>query len=163
MSTKQVNLTTLLNLLFLVMLSLGVSNCTKEPALVVIDTPIQPYFARFEVEGNQRGKNIDLSTAGIKGELTDITEKDVNGQCVMNGNTGEKIIRIDKTYWAKATDLEKEFVVFHELGHCYLGKRHIELASRTGTCVSIMHSGLGTCRFSYQVTTRAAYLDELFQ
>ncbi len=56
----------------------------------------------------------------------------------------------------------REFVVFHELGHCDLGRDHRDEAFDNGVCVSIMRSGLGDCRDYYHPRTREGYLDELF-
>jgi hypothetical protein len=53
-------------------------------------------------------------------------------------------------------------VVFHELGHCYLGRGHSEETHPNGVCKSIMRSGNGGCFDNYNSTTREAYLDELF-
>jgi hypothetical protein len=35
-------------------------------------------------------------------------------------------ILIDKDYWDKAPEAEKEMTILHELGHCILGRAHLE-------------------------------------
>jgi len=125
-----------------------------------IDAELQPYFDRFIAEGASRGEEIDLVAKRIEGFLLDIEEEDVAGQCSYSSSSTRKV-NIDINYWNRATDLEKEFVVFHELGHCYLERSHLdEEANRT--CTSIMHSGTSGCRFRYNAITRNSYLDELF-
>jgi len=73
------------------------------------------------------------------------------------------MLRIDATYWANATALEREFVIFHELGHCFLDRTHIDTKDVQGDCESMMHSGISGCQFRYTLASRVAYLDELFE
>lgn len=50
-----------------------------------------------------------------------------------------KWIEVDKPYWSQATNVERRALVLHELGHCELGKPHVE-AELEDTCqASIMH------------------------
>lgn len=69
---------------------------------------------------------------------------------------------MDETFWNTTSDRGKEFVVFHELGHCFLLRNHLEDTFLGGTCTSIMRSGTGSCRDNYGRLTRETYLDELF-
>lgn len=147
-------------------ISLLMSGCTKESSenLIVeeltIDVALLPYFERFVTEGANRGVTIDLVEKRIEGFLIDIEETDVAGQCSYSATSTRKV-NIDINYWNSATDLEKEFVVFHELGHCYLERTHSD-AQENRSCISIMHSGTSGCRFRYNSTSRSDYLDELF-
>ncbi len=127
---------------------------------LTIDAELQPYFDKFVEEGTLRGQTIDLTAKRIEGFLLEIEEEDVAGQCSYSSSSTRKV-NIDINYWNRATDLEKEFVVFHELGHCYLERSH-EDAQENRSCTSIMHSGTSGCRFRYNATTRSTYLDELF-
>ncbi len=142
------------------------SGCAKENQEnltveeLTIDTELQPYFERFVAEGAVRGMTIDLVEKRIEGFLIDIEETDVAGQCSYSATSTRKV-NIDINYWNSATDLEKEFVVFHELGHCYLERSHSD-AQENRNCTSIMHSGTSGCRFRYNATSRSEYLDELF-
>ena len=155
-----------INVIFFILYSLLVISCAKEhdENLIVeelnIDAALQPYFDRFVAEGINRGLAIDLGAKRIEGFLLDIEEEDVAGQCSYSTSSTRKV-NIDIDYWNSATDLEKEFVVFHELGHCYLERSH-EDAQENRNCTSIMHSGISGCRFSYDGISRNAYLDELF-
>lgn len=45
------------------------------------------------------------------------------GLCVVY-STGEKEIKIDPTYWSHIGFDERTALVFHELGHCVLGRDH---------------------------------------
>ena len=125
-----------------------------------IDEALAPYFERFVAEGTNRGQAIDLVAKRIEGFLIDIEEEDVVGQCSYSASSTRKV-NIDRTYWNSATDLEKELVIFHELGHCYLERSHSD-TQENRNCTSIMHSGTSGCRLSYTATSRGDYLDELF-
>jgi len=147
-------------------ISLLIMGCTKENdenliiATLNIDAELQPYFDRFVEEGAIRGENIDLAAKKIEGFLLEIEEEGVVGQCSYSSSSTRKV-SIDINYWNSATDLEKEFVVFHELGHCYLERSHLD-AQQNRNCTSIMHSGTSGCRFRYNTASRNTYLDELF-
>lgn len=156
------------NYLLIFVVSLCISSCAKDELAivqraVVVDNDLQKYFTLFEAEGKARGIDVDLAAAQIAGEIITIQEEQVVGQCSVNTSTGEKILRIDKTYWTKATAMQREFLIFHELGHCFLDRAHIDRADGNGNCESMMHSGLRDCKFSYTPASRAAYLDELFE
>jgi hypothetical protein len=127
-----------------------------------VDPSLQEYFDRFVVEGAARNVIVDYKASRIAGYLKIITQPGVIGQCAHSDSKPNTVI-IDKIYWNTATDLEKEFVVFHELGHCVLNRVHLDEADAMGNCISIMTSGTGSCHINYTVATRAALLDELFK
>ena len=137
----------------------------EEPAEVnnlYIAAELQPYFDLFEVEAAARGLDYNLSEENLEGYLLRIADDDVIGQCAFNTEQPRRVT-IDVTFWRRASDFEKEMVVFHELGHCVLDRDHVDDANPDGTCVSIMHSGLGDCRLNYNGTNKEGYLDELFR
>ncbi|MEL6925692.1 MAG: putative metallopeptidase [Bacteroidota bacterium] len=126
-----------------------------------VDERIQPYFDLFEQEGLARDVEVSLEGARVEGYIEAIEENNVLGQCQYSATSPRRVI-IDEQFWAQATDLQKEFVIFHELGHCYLNRSHDDTRSNNGTCSSMMQSGTTRCRFSYTNNSRDAYLDELF-
>jgi hypothetical protein len=141
-------------------LFLILGSCTPEEEIFV-SPELQDYFDRFAVEAGLRGVSFDYERDRIEGYILDISERDVTGKCTYNTHDPDQIT-VDQYFWRQASDLEKEFLVFHELGHCFLNRTHLDDANPNGTCVSIMHSGLGDCRNAYNVSTRSEYLDELF-
>ena len=126
-----------------------------------VDEALWPYFRRFEEEAATRNIEVDLNEAYITGLISDISTTNVLGQCSYSSNNPHQVT-IDKPFWNKASDLAKEFVVFHELGHCYLARLHDESKDSRGVCLSIMRSGTGDCRDNYSTTTRAVLINELF-
>jgi hypothetical protein len=119
------------------------------------------YFQRFEAEAAKRNVKVDLVGAKITGAIDEIAAENVLGQCNFRQNHAHHLI-IDKTFWTAASDRFREFVVFHELGHCALLRDHREDKLPTGACASLMRSGTLDCRDNYNATTRTLYLDELY-
>ena len=134
----------------------------EEKIFVNIPEPLWDYFERFEEAALERGFLFDLNNFNLTAEIVEITEEGVAGTCSYGSHT-PKHIEIDATFWNQSSDLFKEFVVFHELGHCFLFRDHREDATANGICLSLMRSGVEGCRDNYNLTTRAAYLDELFE
>ncbi|MEL6923639.1 MAG: hypothetical protein AAFO94_06275, partial [Bacteroidota bacterium] len=127
-----------------------------------VDQALWIYFQQFEEQALARGISIDLVQAGITGRIREISEQGVAGQCNYNSHQANHVI-IDKTFWDRTPPIYREFVVFHELGHCSLLRGHLETAvGRANVCTSIMRSGTGDCRDNYTSGTRSSYLDELF-
>ena len=138
-------------------------SCNKdETPQYFVDTPLQPYFDRFEVEAAARGLTIDLVALKISGDIRLISASQVIGECIHTDKEPNTVV-VDVVYWNGANDLEKEFLVFHELGHCALNREHIDDSDANGDCVSMMTSGTGLCHINYTEATRDALLDELFK
>lgn len=143
---------------------LVILGCQKESITITelfIDEELAPYLERFQEEAATRGITIDFAAAGISAFLEDIEEESVSGQCRHQSDGSHQLV-IDTGFWRQATEVRKEFVVFHELGHCALGRGHLDTSLADGTCASMMHSGLSGCRNAYNNLTRSYYLDELF-
>ena len=119
------------------------------------------YYERFENEAAERGIEIDLVAEGVTGAILEIEQDRVAGSCAFGSHISNHVT-IDLEFWNRSNDVSKEFVVFHELGHCSLHREHREDAMVDGTCASIMRSGIEDCFDNYRFSTRTAYLDELF-
>lgn len=126
-----------------------------------VDEPLQPYFDRFEAEAAARGVTIDLEALMVSGDVRLIGAQNVIGQCVHTEKEPNTVI-VDVVYWNGADDLEREFLIFHELGHCALNRDHVDDSDANGDCISMMTSGTGLCHINYTEATRTALLDELF-
>lgn len=136
--------------------------CEKDEAdyTVTVDEALVEYFELFIAEGAVRGVEVDLS--GISGYIEQIERVNVAGNCTITSE-GRREIRLDEVFWRSSTPTNREIVVFHELGHCYLDRGHDDTFNdETNRCNSIMNSGRAPCSFNYFGPLRAAYLDELF-
>jgi len=145
----------------IILLLAGLTNCQTEETTPVIniDARLLPYFERFESEASARGIEAPITTL-VSGKLAEVGG-DVVGQCEHYTNS-PNVILVDQQYWQNAKEFEKEYLIFHELGHCYLERNHLDEKNVAGNCISIMQSGQGNCRMTYNYSTREAYLDELF-
>jgi len=126
-----------------------------------VDEALWLYFARYEQEAARRGVEAELVAAEITGTIENLPGEQVAGQCNYHSHEPNHVT-IDQDFWEHASERFKEYVVFHELGHCHLLRGHREEAFPDGTCRSIMRSGTGSCRDNYRAETRSGYLDELF-
>jgi len=126
-----------------------------------VDERLWEYFRSFEVEAQARGLSFDLKALNILGVIQNIDQQGVAGHCKFGSHIDNEVT-IDNGFWARANAATKEFVVFHELGHCVLLRDHDETSLSNGVCASIMRSGVEECRDDYNQTTRKQYLDELF-
>ncbi len=155
---------TILSLIITIFL---LTSCYKDPIAILnptypgVDPELWPHFQNFEKEAARRGINIDLSTENLTGEIDNIHERGVLGVC-QYGSAINNHITIDEPFWNSSGSLYREFVVFHELGHCVLFRDHDESMNGNGICLSIMRSGTGQCRDAYTDQNRGYYLDELF-
>ncbi len=160
-------------LLFFPVLCLLIA-CQKEPLITLVDgtedfqrsyngvdRDLWIHFQSFENEGAKRDIIIDLTDADITGVIEQINEDQVIGQCNYYAHRPNHVT-IDQSFWNQASTIYREYVVFHELGHCYLGRPHNEAAFSNGICRSIMNSGTGACTSRYEMKTRNDYLNELF-
>ena len=143
-----------------ILILISVFSCSREYGYDV-DPEIQPFFDSFEVEAAARGITVDLEASGIGATIDFIRDNSTVGQC-QNSDEGNRRIFIDQAFWSDWDFYGKEFIVFHELGHCYLDRAHDNDVLPGNICESIMQSGVSGCNDAYGATTRESYLDELF-
>ncbi len=149
---------------FLLFVAFILMKCTKEEStdFTIPDTPseIQSYFDRFVQEGKARNVDLDLETMQVYAVFEEIGES-TGGRCSYTATSPHKV-SIDPTYWTEASETEKTFLVFHELGHCALGLDHDDSKDNKGRCMDIMQSGKGLCAESFSDSTYETQLDRLF-
>ena len=129
-----------------------------------IDPVFEGFVERFIEEGEKRGFSVDLASHNITIHFTNIDQEqspNVVGMCSYN-SLNQNDITIDYNFWQQAGDLQKEFILFHELGHCYLKRGHQSDAFQNGICVSIMRGADPGCSDAYTAANRDYYIDELF-
>ena len=150
-----------LQCLWLFSLLLWMASCQKEAVELRIDDEIAPYLTTFLEEAALRGLDMEPEMTNLEAYFTDIEGAGVVGQC-QTFSDGSADLLIEKNYWRSINSMKKEFLIFHELGHCVLGRSHLDTSDENGFCTSIMQSGTDDCNNNYNASTRAAYLDELF-
>lgn len=118
-----------------------------------------PYVELFQKELDARG--FSMVRASRMPIVFGPTEGNAIGYCIISGSS--RIVIINRGYWNVASEIERELLIFHELGHCILNMEHDETVRPDGTPASIMYpSSTPDIIWSYRIS-RDAYMDQLFQ
>ncbi len=132
-----------------------------------VDTEFESYVVLFEQDALKRNKILNLKTSGLIVEFATLKDNQA-GLC--HYETPIRI-EIDKEYWAKLKGksgeaLMKENLLYHELGHGILNRRHLNTTLENGDWKSIMCGGDKVnerpWNINYRGMRRAYYVDELF-
>jgi hypothetical protein len=118
----------------------------------------EPYFNSFLEEGLLRG--YDFTNNNINFYFADVELNNTAGLCYGN----DRII-IDRDWWNGANEKNKEWLIFHELGHCFLNRNHKNEKNINGECLSFMKGKENSFDCSenlYSTLWRDYYIDELF-
>jgi Zn-dependent peptidase ImmA (M78 family) len=150
------------NLLFLIF-SIIISGCaTGYQVDELIVYGFEDYITKFENDSIIYGRPTKIQELVIQfGDLRGYREeKNVVGLCQRAYNFQPPIITIDLNYWQQITDAEKEWLVYHELGHCILNREHREDRIRENNCVaSVMYP---KTEYACYENLQDYYLKELF-
>ena len=149
------------------------AGCEKDDFEPVYNVPeeFQPIIDTFIIEAKQRGLNYNITNLIVTyDETLDIS---YCATCNDKSNANaQKIIAINTTRcWNN--DLQKETLLFHELGHCFLGRDHDATVLPNGDPKSMMIKNnlsiyspcvyafgeVDNCNFVYK---RTYYINELF-
>lgn len=127
-----------------------------------VDSRLWVYFERFEDAATERGINFSLVASNVTGSIENEPGHDAPGRCLQDTNGTLHHVSIREDFWATASVTQREILVFHELGHCYLQREHEDSTLEDGSCTSLMRTGSSFCDDNYFEDTRDYYLDELF-
>lgn len=121
----------------------------SEPIIYRVEPDFVYYVDLFLVEAQDRGfdysdKNIILEFGSLDG-YSGITH---------HLRDGDFQIVIDSITWKSYNEIEREVLIFHELGHGILDRRHYE------DCLSLMSTH--TCKYTNYSDNRSEMLNELF-
>ncbi len=147
----------LLILLITISLMTVLSSCGKGTINVpVVDATLQPYVDTFNKYAKIYGAPqaiLTTLTFAPTGELSSHTL----AQC--NFDQGKVIVNLET--WPKYSDSVHEAMIFHELGHCVLGRiEHTDTVYSDGRYTSIMNTYMITAEV-YEAH-RDEYIAELF-
>lgn len=118
----------------------------------------EPYLTSFLEEASVRGYNFE--NHNVVFYFVDIENSNTGGICYQNGR-----IVIDRDNWNNKGEEYKEWLIYHELGHCILGREHKNEKSTSGECLSFMKGQENNFDCSdnlYSSLWRKYYIDELF-
>lgn len=159
------------SLLLLLCTILWLISCKKENLRSSIDPELAPFIQSFIEEGAKRG--VVLSTERLESQLVDmLTATNKDNICGYGdpgtGTSASPSIEIKNTddCWIDMSDLEKENLMFHELGHALLARPHINDKLPNGASPKSIMCGDGACSNFATLPAngllRDYYLDELF-
>lgn len=117
-----------------------------------------PYVTRFIEAGKSVGVKVDMGNAQIS--FLDELPHDFVGLCYPPTHE----VTILKSYWDRADDAHREALIFHELGHCVLGREHNTTTKNGYIAQSIMNPALMPVVDDeiYYKEHRQEYITELF-
>lgn len=156
------NLQRVYMLLLLLMGGVIAGSCEENVPAYNVELEFQEYVDRFIAEAAERGQTIDFSESGLSIQFRDAVSKESGGVCYL----GQHRIEIEKFFWDDASDLQREGLIFHELGHCELDRRHRNDLLPNGEWASRMRGdpvpeGLSVA-INYTETRKEYYTNELF-
>lgn len=111
---------------------MGFMACGRPP-IHNFNPAFEEYTSRFEVLGG-------LEIGDMTIQFGSLQDKDPGtvGVCTTYDDDTIRDIVIDTKYWNNVTDLQREELMFHELGHCVLNREHRNDALADGCPASIM-------------------------
>ncbi len=134
------------------------SSCTND----YVDPEFETYVNKFKTEAQARNVELDWNVTIKFGEI----EPRLAAKCSRNV-FGYRTITIDEYRWGLISENEKLFLIFHELGHCILNRKHDNKTFPTGQCRSIMNNSMVVnmkCSTDmYSENWVNYYFDELFK
>jgi len=136
------------------------TNCRNE-YIQKFPSELEPYVEEFILQANLHGLHMNLEDYNFEIKFGDIDDIHVAGSC----NRVENLIIIDYLLWERKDEQEKEWLIFHELGHCLLDRGHRNEKTQSFECMSIMKGVEEDFECSsnlYSQRWRNYYIDELF-
>ncbi len=133
------------------------SACGRAP----VDPAFQPYVDEFEQAMSDNNVRDGVNVEIVFGD----TGSAQNGLCHREGGQTPKI-SISRPVWNSFMDHQRRILIYHELGHCVLGREHTEAmhedADGSSYPDSLMAPSLPVVAQSFSLH-RAHYVEELFR
>lgn len=160
----------LMKIILFILISAGANSCVT---LSYYNSPevnpeAQVYLDSFKTEAAAQGyyyntDNLILQIIDVPNESDSRKGERTIGTCYYG--LDRPYIVIDSEWWGKADYYSREAVLFHELGHCYLGRLHKEdmmpFYENEDVQASLMNHVAPTG--STYITLRNYYIQELFE
>ena len=102
-----------------------------------VDSQFRPMLEMFVTLAATKDIQVDTSNLSMTFGLVRSVKSDTVGTCSQD-EVGVMVIKIHDESWAKMDPLQREELIFHELGHCLLDRPHCTTKVK-GKPISIMH------------------------
>jgi hypothetical protein len=122
--------------LILAIAALSLTACGRAPDS--IDPSLQVYVDSFRSSAQLEGVQLVDFTLDVK--FGEVVHDHLAGLC--SPDTTVNTITVDPTYWKMLSPTTREALMFHELGHCLLGRSHDTTLNNSGRPAQIMHPSL---------------------
>jgi hypothetical protein len=106
-------------------MAMALAGCGKKDVLDVAPE-FQEYVTRFEQVSADYGSPVTVSNLSI--HFGKMQSRNENGACEIIGDK-TPTITINEQVWDVMDDLEREALMFHEMGHCVLNLNHVKDAN----------------------------------
>lgn len=158
--------------LLILLLALGCEDDKKFEPVYQVPAELEPIIDKFLSESRDRGFSYQITNLIIK--YDENLKEPVCGTCneASKENNIQKVISIKSGFVCWTNDQELEVLIFHELGHCFLGRQHLSDTLPNGAPKSIMipneNSLYSPCVYALEEDDcnkryrRKYYVDELF-
>jgi hypothetical protein len=141
-------------------------SCGSASNSAQIPSDIAPIVAKFQQDALAQNHVVDTDSVQYSFQsLGQENGEQEIGDCQMNSDGSNPTVIIDTNSWASFSDTQKEMLVYHELGHCVLGRVHdSSYWAVPSTAFSIVNSLMypsQTDASNYEIY-RDHYMQELF-
>lgn len=87
------------------------------------DPVFSSYVEQFEEKAKKETSNQNFKVGDIPINFGDTTDPSYDGVCLVYDD-GTKEVIIKKSWWENRNLVSRRVMIFHELGHCRLGRKH---------------------------------------
>lgn len=148
------------NYIFVMFTALNITSCGDERPDGVIGEPFVATANEFQRDAENHHHAVDLSSLTIQfmgdEESQGASESGLLARC-----TGNEI-HVSQDFWDRSTDLSRKLILYHEMGHCILGRDHKDgFDPDKRIALSIMNSHAGAVIPNF-LDNEEYYLNELF-
>ncbi|MGE0616715.1 MAG: putative metallopeptidase [Bacteriovoracia bacterium] len=116
--------------------AIALNACGRAPVLELNE--FASYVETFEAEAAANGNPLKVQDLIIK--FSNKLDSKTEGLCTLGSDT--PTIEVNAKTFHKLSDIQKEALLFHELGHCVLGRAHANELANDGTVSSLMNAYL---------------------
>ena len=156
---------------FSLLLLFACNNKKDFTPVFIVPSEFLPIVDSFTAAASQRGYSVTINNLIIVYDSTLENSYCANANVTSSANDIQKMISLNPNIKCWLNSRQLETLIFHEMGHCILGREHDESFLPNGNPKSIMCTGnialYAPCAYPLndscnQYYKRAYYLDELF-